>query len=224
MFGLIAYGADTAPERVIDGLRFRAVRVAAGQGLRAGLSARAAASALRRAGVRLALFPPDFPYIPLFVRRGIEPPPLAPLYRAAAPAVVRRYMLRLGIDPRDAMVAFAAERVTPELMRCVTALCGEIRYIALCVPDGGEAFALALRRAFGVAARVGTPDALPPPDLTVVFDETPVPNRALYLGEGLAVAFDDPRPNALLALLHRSGALDAAALDVESVAPSKIHA
>lgn len=221
MFGLIAYPADdVTPVRVVGGVRFRVVRAAEGHGLYAGLSARAAAAKLRREGVRCALFPPDYPFVPLFVRHGVEPPPLAPLYRAAAPAIVRRYMARCGIDPRAAMVAFAAEHTTPELVRCVAALCGEIRYIALCVPDGGEAFARALRREFGVAARVGAADALPRPDLTVVFDETGVPGGALYLDEALSVAFDDPRPNALLALLHRAGALDAAALRVVSVAPA----
>lgn len=217
MFGLIDYHAT--PYRVIDGVRFRCVRVAEGRGPRARLSAQFAALTLRREGVRFALFPPDYPLVPLFVRRGVEPPPLAPLYQAAAPNVVRRYLSRRGVDPKDAMVAFAAARAVPELVRCVTALCGEIRYIALCVPDGGEDFALALRREFGVAARVGAADALPRPDLTVVFDDTRVPDHALYLDERLTVAFDDPRPNALLALLHRAGALDAASLGVVTVKP-----
>lgn len=218
MFGLIAYRTEeTPPEQVVDGVRFHTVRVAEGQGPRARLSARAAASALRRCGVRLALFPPEYPLLPSFARRGVVPPPLAPLYRAAAPAIVRRYMRQRGVDPRAAMVAFAAERITPELRRCVTELCGEIRYPALCVPSGGESLALSLRRDFGAAVRVGAADALPPPDLFVTFDDTPVPGEALRLDEGLNVQFDDPRPAALLALLHRAGALDADALSVKTL-------
>ena len=218
MFGLIAYRTeDMPPERIINGVRFRAVYVSEGQGLRARLSASAAASALRREGVRLALFPPDYPFPVPFARRGVTPPPLAPLYRDAATAIVRRYMELHGVDPRTAMVAFAAGRATPELRRCVTELCGQIRYIALCVPNGGEALALSLRRDFGVAARIGTPDALPPPDLFVVFDDTPVPGEALRLDEALNVTFDDPRPGALLALLHRAGALDADTLNIKTI-------
>ncbi len=219
MFGLIAYHtADIPPVQVIDGVRFRAVRVAEGTSLRARLSARVAARTLRRAGIRCAMFPADYPLLPLFARRGIDPPSPAPLYRAAAAAIVRRYLR--GIDPRGAMVAFAARRVTPDLRRCVTELCAEIRYIALCVPDGGEAFARSLRRDYGVAARIGSPDALPRPDLFVVFDDLSVPGEALRLDGTLNVVFDNPHPNALLALLHRAGALDPSTLRVISVAPT----
>ena len=217
MFGWIAYDtADMPPVQAIEGVRFRVLRVAEGRSLRAALSAHRAANILRREGVRLALFPPDYPYIPLFARRGIQPPSPVPLYRAAAPAIVRRYLAEQGIDPCAAMVAFAARRVTPELKRCVATLCREIRYIALCA-DGGEALARALRRDYGVAARFGASDALPPPDLTVVFDGLRVPGKALYLGDGLEVAFDSPYPAALLALLHGAGALDAGKLRVTSV-------
>lgn len=218
MFGLIAYRTEEKPpEQVVDGVRFHTVQVAEGQGPRARLSARAAASALRRGGVHLALFPPEYPLIQLFARRGVVPPPSAPLFRAAAPAIVRRYMRQRGVDPRAAMVAFAAERITPELCRCVTELCGEIRYPALCVPEGGESLALSLRRNFGAAVRVGTVDALPRPDLFVTFDDTPVPGEALCLDETLDIQFDDPRPVALLALLYRAGALDADALSIKTL-------
>ena len=218
MFGLVSYrAAETPPLRVIDGVRFRAVYVPEGASLCAGFAARAAAAALRRDGVSLALFPSDYPFAAPFARRGIVPPPLSPLYRAAAPALVRRYLALCGVDPRAATVAFAAARVTPELRRCVLALCREIRYIALYVPDGGDALARSLWRGFGAAARGGAPDAIPRPDLTVVFDDTPVPGEALRLDEALAVTFDSPHPNATLALLHRAGALDADSLNVKTL-------
>ncbi len=218
MFGLIAYRTEeTPPVQVIDGVRFRAVGVTRGESLRARLSARAAAGTLRQADVRYALFPADYPYAAPFARCGVVSPPLAPLYRAAAPAIVRRCMMQRGIEARHAMVAFAAERLTPELRRCVTALCRDIRYIALCIPDGGEGFARALLRDYGVAARVGRADALPRPDLFAVFDGTSVPGEALRLDEALDVAFDSPRPSALLALLHRAGRLDADTLQVKSL-------
>lgn len=218
MFGIIAYHTtEMPPVQVIDGVRFRTVPVTRGQSLRARFSARTAAGKLRRERVRYALFPTDYPHCALFARGGILPPPLAPLFRAAAPAIVRRYMATRGLDPHAAMVAFAARRVTPELRRCVTGLCGEIRYLALCVPDGGEALARTMRRDCGAAVRVGTPDALPHPDLTVVFDDMPVSGETLRLDETLAVSFDSPRSNALLALLYSAGALDAASLNVTSL-------
>lgn len=219
MFGLVAYD-PSPPVRIIDGVCFRAVRVAEGRSLRARLSACGAAETLRRERVRFALFPPDYPFLTSFARRGVLPPPPAPFYRAAAPAIVRRRMEHLCIDPHRSTVAFSAQELTPELRRCVLALCGEIRYIALSIPCGGEAFARELRRMYGIAARLGAVDSPPRPDLVVVFDGSGAPEDALRLDGTLDVVFDDPRPRDLLALLWRAGTLDAAALGVSAVVPA----
>lgn len=222
MYGLIAYrAADMPPVRVIEGVPLRAVYVAEGCSLRAALSARAAAAALRRAGVRLAAFPADYPYRSVFARRGVEVPSPAPLHRAAAAAIVRRFMTERGVDPRSALVVFAAESVTPELSRCAAELCAEVRYAALAVPHGGEALARSLRRRFGVTAPVVSAGAPSRAALTVAFDAAPVGGEALRLDDALRVVYDSPYPQDVLGLLWRAGALNAAALRVKAVAPGE---
>ena len=223
MYGLIAYRAAGAPPvRVIEGVPFRAVYAAEGATLRAALSARAAARQLRRAGVHLAAFPADYPHRAVFARYGVGAPSAAPLYRACAPAIVRRCLAQRGVDPRGAVVVFAAEYVTPELTRCVEALCAEVRYVVLAVPHGGDALAQTLRRRYGVAAPVVSPDTAPRAALTVVFDETPAGGGALRLDETLRVTFNSPHPPEVLSLLWRAGALDAATLEVKAVTPGDV--
>ena len=218
MYGYVAYHtAEEPPYRVFGGVRFRAVYVAEGESLRARLSARAAARRLAREGVRCAVFPADYPYCEVFARYGVAPPPSAPLYRATAAAIVRRYLAQSGVEPRNAVVTFAAERVTPELRRAVETLCAEVRYIALAIPQDGDALARSLRRDFGVAARVGPLDALPRADLVVAFGDTNADSSVLRLDESLDVAYDSELSNELLALLWRAGALDADALQIKNV-------
>lgn len=171
MLGYVGYRAEglpAAPARVIEGVRFRAVYVRRGDGIAARLSARAAARALRRGGVRCAVFPPDYPHRALFAAYGVLPPPLTPLYHALAAGIVRRCAARRGLELRRAVVAFAAPCVTPELSRAVWELSAETRYIVLRIP-GGEALARALRRERGIAARVAAPGEQVRADLTVCF-------------------------------------------------------
>ena len=220
MYGLIAYrAADMPPVRVIGGVPLRTVYAAEGCSLRAALSARLAAAALRRAGVRLAAFPADYPYRSIFARCGVASPSPAPLYRAAAAAIVRCFAAQRGIDLRSAPVVFAAEYVTPDLTRCVEALCAEVRYVMLAVPRGGETLAQTLRRRYGAAAPVVPGGAAPRGALTVIFDETPARGNALRLDDALRVTYDSPYPQDVLGLLWRAGALDAAALRVKAVEP-----
>ena len=215
MFGFVCCHSEEQPRfRVIEGTQFRAVYVTPGRSLRARMSCHAAARALRRDGVREAVFPPESVYRAAFARRGISPLSPVPLYHATAVAIVRRYMEQLGIDARHATAAFAAERVTPEIMRAVETLSGEIRYIALCMP-GGEELARVLQREHGVAARLST---LPQrADLRVAFGKAEVVGDVLRIDSALRVAYDSPYPNELLAALFRAGSLDADALFVTSV-------
>lgn len=218
MFAYVSYRSpDMPPIRSIGGARFHAVYVAEGDSVRAKLSARAAARALRRAGVRSAVFPPDYPYRSIFARFGVLAPSLAPLYRATAAQIVRRYMEQRGIVPRSATIVFAASAVTPELRRCVESLCADVRYITLAVPRGGNALADALRREFGVAAHPGTPDTAA--GLTVVFDDIPTVGNVLRLDEALRVSYDNAPSTELLAALWRMGAFHAASARVLAVDP-----
>lgn len=197
MLGYIAYRAEeapAAPARVIGGVRFRAVYVRRGGGIAARLSARAAARALQRAGVRCAVFPPDYPHRALFARCGVLPPPLTPLCHALAAPIVRRYAAEHGLDLRRAAVAFAAPRVTPELRRAVWELSAETRYIMLRIPGGGEELARSLRRGRGVAARAAAMGELTSADLTVCFAPRGTPGEGavlpLYAPERPDDAFD----------------------------------
>lgn len=213
MLGYVDYRAGGSPAaltRVVGGLRFRAVYVRRGDTLAARLSARVAARALRRAGVRCAVFPPDYPHRALFARYGVSPPPLTPLYHAFAAGIVRRYAARCALDLRRATVAFAAPHVTPELRRAVWELSAEARYIVLRVPGGGGELARALRRERGVAVRVAAPGEALSAGLTVCFE----PCEALGTGAVLplyAPESPDVAPGAeleLCAALFLAGALD----------------
>ena len=197
------------PPREENGIRFFPVWVAKGDGIWARLTAWAAARRLRRAGVRRAVLPTSCPFSASFARQGIEALSPAPLYRATAAAIVRRYMDERCIEPKRATILFTAARVTPELRRAVEALCGDTRYLALSALEGGEAFGreLALRR--GVALRLCAPDAALRADLTVCFDAFAARPDALRLDESLHVAYADRRPTELLAALWSAGVLDA---------------
>lgn len=184
MLGCVDYRADgspAAPTRVIGGVRFRAVYVRRGDGIAARLSARAAARALRRSGVRRAVFPPDYPHRALFALYGVLPPPLTPLCHALAAPLTRRYAARHGLDLHRAAVAFAARHVTPELRRAVWELSAEARYIVLRIPEGGEKLACSLRRERGVAARVAAPGEAASADLTVCFEPRGTPVEGMVL-------------------------------------------
>ena len=218
MLGYVAYRADglpAAPARVIGGVRFRAVYVRRGEGAAARLSARAAARALRRRGVRCAVFPPDYPHRALFARYGVLPPPLTPLCHALAAGIVRRYATRRALDLRRAAVAFAAPYVTGELRQAVWELSAEIRHIVLSVPGGGE-LARSLRRERGVAARVAAPGEGVSAGLTVCFE----PCGAFGEGAVLPLYEREPRGGAPSAELELYAALFlAGALDVSNEGP-----
>lgn len=218
MYGYVAcHAAEEPPYRAVGGIRFRVVYVALGETPRARLSARAAARKLARESVRYALFPPEYPYCEAFARHGIIPPPLAPLYRASAAAIVMQYLAQRGVETRHAAVTFVAERVTSELRRAVEALCAEVRYIALAIPQGGDALARSLRCGLGVAARVEPLSELPRADLVVAFDNTISGDNVLRLNESLCVVYDSELPNELLALLWRAGALNTDTLRIKNV-------
>lgn len=221
MLACIVYRSQQTPPFVVyGGVLFRALSVAEGRSLRAGLSAYAAARKLRREGVRCAVFPTDYPYRALFSRYGVEAPSPVPLYRATAAGIVRRYLVQRGVAPNAATVALCAESVTPELRACAESLCADVRYLMLSVPRGGEALARELRRRFGVAAQAGALDALPRPDLAVSFDGMSVGGGALSLDGALGVAYDSRHSNELLAALYLAGALEASELRVVSVTPA----
>ena len=116
MFGLVEWrGAGErcgAREKRLDGVRFLAVGIRRGDGLRAVWSLRTAARTLERYGVTQAVFPRGFSLYERFAARGIVPVDVRPLREAAAAAIARRVMAQQEIAPRRATVALCAARVT----------------------------------------------------------------------------------------------------------------
>lgn len=212
MTALILYrdGENESEKYLPKPAPLRVVRVPRGAGLRARLAARAAARRLCSMGVRHAVFPADYPFRESFARLGVTPPPLAPLYRASAPAIVRRCMEQMGLAARRAEVMVCAQAVSPELRAFAFELCREVRYLSVMAPRGGEELMRELRRERGVAPRFR-------PDLTVSFDGAAADGSVLRLDETLRVRYDSPLPNAVLAALWSAGALDARALRVCAV-------
>lgn len=219
MFALVCDRAAEEPRRrVVEGVRFCAVYVTGGRTLRARLSQRVAARALARGGVREAVFLTRQTDRRIFAKYGVVPISAAPLYRATAADIVRRYLMQQGKHTHGITLAFAAERVTPELYRAIESLSADVRYLSLRVPDGA-ALVRRLQRERGVAVRLCREESVRA-DLTVVFDGA-AEGTALRLDEQLCVTYDSPYPNELLAALWRAGALDADKLAVLSVSTTE---
>ena len=222
LFGLVTLGPPYRggpPVRRIRGAPFRTVTVTERTGLAARLSARSAARALRRAGVREAVFPEGYTVPPVFERYGIKPVSPVPLYRATAASIVRLTLRQQAMPEAGITLAFTAGRVTPELAAAVRALASCARYITLAVPDC-EALTRMLLREYGLAARIAANGEAIRADLTVCFDPFPAEGPCLPLySEALPVSYDTPEdcPVPLLTALWRAGTVDASSLSVRSV-------
>ena len=158
MFGLVEWrGAGErcgAREKRLDGVRFLAVGIRRGDGLRAVWSLRTAARTLERYGVTQAVFPRGFSAYERFAARGIVPVDVRPLREAAAVAIARRVMAQQEIAPRRATVALCAARVTRAYAAAAETLAADTRYLQLCTAQGGWELSQTLRSRFGVAAPV----------------------------------------------------------------------
>ena len=142
MFGLVEWrGAGErcgAREKRLDGVRFLAVGIRRGDGLRAVWSLRTAARTLERYGVTQAVFPRGFSAYERFAARGIVPVDVRPLREAAAVAIARRVMAQQEIAPRRATVALCAARVTRAYAAAAETLAADTRYLQLCTAQGAD--------------------------------------------------------------------------------------
>lgn len=173
MFGLVEWrGAGErcgAREKRLDGVRFLAVGIRRGDGLRAVWSLRTAARTLERYGVTQAVFPRGFSLYERFAARGIVPVDVRPLREAAAAAIARRVMAQQEIAPRRATVALCALRVTRAYAAAAETLAADTRYLQLCTAQGGWELSQRLRSRFGVAAPVlRVPEGA---DIVLCFDD-----------------------------------------------------
>ena len=148
MFGLVEWrGAGErcgAREKRLDGVRFLAVGIRRGDGLRAVWSLRTAARTLERYGVTQAVFPRGF-------------------------SAYERFAAQQEIAPRRATVALCAARVTRAYAAAAETLAADTRYLQLCTAQGGWELSQTLRSRFGVAAPVlRVPEGA---DIVLCFDD-----------------------------------------------------
>ena len=174
--GLVCY-RDTGEKngaRMLCGVRFDAAYASRGEGMLAALSAKRAAKYLQKRRVSYAVFPKDYPYAEVFARCGVLPPPEKPLRMAKAAEIIRRAMARLGLAPERARIA----------------LCAPSQSAALEAPNG-ERLARTLRWDCGASVHTLQTDERIAADLSVCFDDFPLPDGlVLPLGSGaVSVAY-----------------------------------
>ena len=140
--------------------------------------------------VSYAVFPKDYPYAEVFARCGVLPPPEKPLRMAKAAEIIRRAMARLGLAPERARIALCAPSQSAALEAAARELSKDVRYLALCAPNG-ERLARTLRWDCGASVHTLQTDERIAADLSVCFDDFPLPDGlVLPLGSGaVSVAY-----------------------------------
>ena len=190
--GLVCY-RDTGEKngaRMLCGVRFDAAYASRGEGMLAALSAKRAAKYLQKHRVSYAVFPKDYPYAEVFARCGVLPPPEKPLRMAKAAEIIRRAMARLGLAPERARIALCAPSQSAALEAAARELSKDVRYLALCAPNG-ERLARTLRWDCGASVHTLQTDERIAADLSVCFDDFPLPDGlVLPLGsDAVSVAY-----------------------------------
>ena len=172
MIGWIRYeeaGQTRIERRRYGDTAVLAVRVPRGTGLRALFAARRSASFLARQRVRLAAFPADYPYIDIFLRRGIAAADVTYLNLACAPQIALSALRQRGAAAGNANVALVSEKACGEVHSAAHSLARTVRYLTLRTPDA-ETLARALRLEYGVAAKVLHQSDAVCADLVLSFD------------------------------------------------------
>lgn len=190
-----------------------------GTGVRAFFAARRTASLLARQRVRTAAFPADYPYTDIFLRRGIALPDVTQLNVACAAQIALLALRQRGIAAGNATVALVSEKMCRALHDTAHSLARTVRYLTLRAPDA-ETFALALRREYGIAAKVLREDDAVHADLALSFDA--VKDGCLALSDerleaSYSAVVDGERCTdaSLLAALLSAGALQARDIRLE---------
>ena len=225
VLGYVQWREEEEPfaERItLCGVPFLAVRVERGRGLRGRYALRRAAKRLQRAHVRQAVFPPDFPALPLFASYGVAEPDIRALRGEKAEEVVRAALWRRGLRPGTATLALEGGALSRSAADTVLALARSVRYLSLRFPDA-EALAARLRREYGVAVQhTGAADVVVRWG-TGTAAEDALPMLLPLYDASLAVEYasDTLPPEALrepmLAALLAAGALRTEELHVKSV-------
>ena len=155
MIGYISYAVQgkawAVEEKNLLGLRFLQVTLPGGRKVLGRWYASRAARAMEKLRIRQAVFPVDFPWQDLFIRRGILPVDTLSFHRRMAPQVVKKALADLGLSPGSSTVAVVGERMTGELEKILTELALQVRYLTLSMAWGGEEFCHSLHREYGVS-------------------------------------------------------------------------
>ena len=107
-----------------------------------------------------------------------------------AAEIIRRAMARLGLAPERARIALCAPSQSAALEAAARELSKDVRYLALCAPNG-ERLARTLRWDCGASVHTLQTDERIAADLSVCFDDFPLPDGlVLPLGSGaVSVAY-----------------------------------
>lgn len=229
MLGLVCYrdAGEKNGVRTLCGVRFCAVYVVRGGGLRAALSANRAARYLKKHRIRCAVFPPDFPAGETFARCGVLPPGEMALRRIMAPEIILCAMAQLGLAPENSRLALVSAAESAALETAALSLARTVRYLTLCAPGGGR-IARTLRWDCGASVHTAPPDAPLCAGLAVAFDSIPLCCTCPVLrleDETLGVRWRAPLPagaerwdaRQLLLALFAAGALKREEITVEAV-------
>ena len=172
MIGWIRYEEAGAPR--IERGRFGdtavlSVRVPRRGGVRGMFTAYRTAFFLARRRVRLAAFPAGYPYTDIFLRNGIASPDVTRLNLACADQIALLALRQSGRAAENANVALLSRAPSGELHNAAHLLARTVRYLTLRTPDA-ETLARALRREYGVAAKVLRGDDAVRADFALSFD------------------------------------------------------
>lgn len=150
MLGYVVWtGEQGRGEEVrLAGVRFLRVGIRPG-GAMERLRADRAARFLARQGVRRAVFPQEFPHLPLFLRRGVRPVETMGLRRHLAGRWLVGELDRLEIAPSRATAAVSARALDGQGEALVELLARRCRFVM--AEGAGEALERRLRRELGAA-------------------------------------------------------------------------
>lgn len=142
---------------VTDGMRERKRRRRIARG----------AEALYREGVRRVLVESGFPDWETLRSAGLRPVDPEPFCQAIAPPLALAALAQAALSPAQATVSLSAPRMNRALFRAAEALCPQVRYLEIDVPEGGKELAGWLREEFGAAVLL--PGGGPRPDVSLCF-------------------------------------------------------
>lgn len=162
MFGYVDWqketrGAMRLNRENIGGVAFAVLTVCGRGGFLFSHRLRRAAGKMQRWGVRQVVCPPDFPREEFFAPVGIDGVPEQELRRALLGQLLDQVCAAHRLSLRRGAAALIARRATREVWQAGEALAQRVRYVILCVGQGGDALGDHLRYTYGISAAAAAP-------------------------------------------------------------------